>query len=405
MKNLFLVLTVVFLSITCIAQETVQWRGDNRDGKYNSTGLLKKWPSNGPELLWNFDELGDGHTSAVVTDEIIFITGLEGDKGVLYALTPNGKLKWKKVYGPEWNESYPGTRTTPLLTKNKLYLISGLGVVYCLNANNGEKIWSVDVFKKYDGRNIKWGITENMAIDGNKLFCVPGGKNANVIALNTNDGSLIWKCKGKGEKSAYCSPTVINHNGRKIFVTQTEDHILGVDVNTGKLLWTHEQTNKYSVHANTPLYHNGELYILSGYGKGGVMLSLSEDGSSVTEKWFNSSLDSRMGGVVLHDGKIYGGGDASRKWHCVDWETGKDLHAEAVLRKKGNIIWADDMLYAYDEMGYVALLKPTASGFEMVSKFKVPHGTGPHWAHTVIHNKKLYVRHGNSLMAFDIAAK
>jgi len=142
---------------------------------------------------------------------------------------------------------------------------------------------------------------------------------------------------------------------------------------------------------------------VSGYGKGGVMLKLSENGKEITEMWRNGSLDNRMGGVVEIDGKIYGGGD-SRKWVCLDWETGNEDYTSKML-SKGTIISAEGLLYCYDESGRVALVEPEETDFNLISVFKVPLGKDQHWAHLVIHEKRLYVRHGTSLMVYDIAAE
>ncbi len=402
MNKYLISLLVLLFGTTVIAQNKAQWRGEKRDGIYHETNLLKQWPVDGPNLLWHYDELGPGHASATVTDNMIFTAGTEGENGFIIAFDHAGKTIWKKIYGKEWVESWDGVRSTPIFYNDQLYIMNGYGEIFCLNAKDGSQTWMVDVMKDYDGRNIKWGVTENLVIEDNMLFCTAGGKDANVIALDAANGNLIWKNNGKGEKSAYCSPNVINHKGRKILVTNTESSILGIDIKSGKLLWTHHQPNQYSVHANTPLYHNGDLYIVSGYGKGGVMLQLSEDGTKITEKWRNSTLDNKMGGVILHEGIIYGSGDYSRKWISLDWNTGQQI-AEDSFIKKGNIIFADGMLYCYGQDGKIALVKPNKGEFNVISKFKVPYGEDQHWAHLVIHNKKLYVRHGESLMVFGLS--
>jgi outer membrane protein assembly factor BamB len=395
---------LIGIGLNLSAQQNAQWRGTNRDGIYNETGLLKSWPAEGPKLLWHFDELGDGHASAAVTSDAIYTAGMVGDKGFVYALDLSGKLRWKTEYGTEWTENWNGVRSTPLVDNNKIYILSAFGKLVCLNSTDGKINWSVDLLKDYDGRNIQWGITENLLIDGNKLFCTPGGTEANVIALDKNTGSLIWKSKGNGEKSAYGSPILIHAGNKKILVTQTESSILGIDSDNGNLLWKHEQTNQWSVHANSPVFYKGNLYTTSGYGRGGVMLKLSSDGASVTEVWRDTNLDNRMGGIVLVNGKIYGSGDKNRKLFCIDWETGKQLYAANIMAP-GNVIFADGMLYAYGENGSVGLVEPQASQFNLVSSFKVPFGANQHWAHLVIANKKLYVRHGTSLMVYDIASK
>jgi outer membrane protein assembly factor BamB len=133
------------------------------------------------------------------------------------------------------------------------------------------------------------------------------------------------------------------------------------------------------------------------------MLKLAADGNSVKEVWKNESLDCQLGGFVTVDGRIYGAGSKSRKWICLDWKTGKEL-GSANLGKQGNIIYADGLLYCYSESGNVLLCKPKADGYGEISEFKVPYGEKQHWAHLVIDNKKLYVRHGTSLMVYSIAA-
>lgn len=404
MRKLLLIPIITLFCGFIPFQEVVQWRGANRDGIYNETGLLKQWPENGPKLLWHFDELGDGHSSATVTSKAIFTAGTVNGMGVIFSFDLEGKLLWKKEYGKEWTESWPGVRSTPLFIDENIYLMSGYGVVVCLNAEDGNIIWSVDLMKDYDGKNIVWGVTENLLVDGNTLYCTPGGTDANVVALDRNSGRLMWKSQGKGELSAYCSPTMIKLPNNRIFVTMTAKSIIGIDASNGNLLWSHEQTNQYSVHANTPLYNDGYIYCVSGYGKGSVLLKLADDGSSVTEVWRNQALDNRMGGVVLINGKLYGAGDKSKKWFVLDWKTGKELSSSELLSKTGNTIFADGMLYCYSENGEVALVEPKADGFNLISKFKVPFGANQHWAHLVINDKKLYVRHGTSLMVYSIAA-
>jgi len=410
MKSLFaaLICFSVFLS-PIIAQEATQWRGENRDGNYNETGLLKTWPDGGPTLLWHTESLGDGYASVAVDNKRVYTAGSLAGKGNIFAFSPEGQPEWTTVYGDEFIESFPGTRSTPLINDGKVYLMSGFGKIVCLSADKGTELWSVELLmdsldksRLYDGRNITWGVTENLLIEGDKLFCTVGGVENNVIALDKNTGKLLWSNPGNGEISAYCSPLLITVAGRKILVTMTQKSILGLDAETGKKLWSYEQVNQWSVHANTPLYSDGYLYCVSGYGCGGVMLKVSADGSSVEKVWKNEVLDSRMGGIVLFDGKIYGMGDKIKGLHCLDWKTGKELAYDKLNNKFGSIISADGMLYVYDETGEVSLIEPTAEGFKKISGFKVPYGKAQHWAHPVIANGRLYIRHGNSMMVYSL---
>ncbi len=401
---------ILLLSLTCLtcqityAQETAQWRGPARDGIYNDKGLLKKWPDAGPALLWHFDGLGEGHSSAAVTNDRAYTAGIIEGIGYIFCFDLDGKLVWKVPYGEEWTESWPGVRSTPLVHNGKIYQLSGFGKLVCRNSINGDFVWSVDVLKDYQGPNIKWGVTENLLIDGNKLFCTVGGTENNIIALDPNTGKLIWKSKGKGEPSAYGSPALIKLPKKNILVTQTASSILGIDTENGNLLWSHDQPNKYSVHANTPLFYKGFLYCVSGYGKGGVMLKVSEDGSSVQEIWRNTNIDNRMGGFVLINEKIFGSDDSGKAWYCLDWKTGTSMFSEKITGR-GNIIYADGMLYLYGDNGEIVLAEPLANSFKKISAFNVPYGADQHWAHLVIGHGRLFVRHGTSLMVYDLRNK
>jgi len=400
------ILTILFavLYISVSAQDVAQWRGPNRNGIYNETGLMRTWPDGGPKMLWHFEGLGEGHTSAAVTTTGIFTTGMIDGRGFVFAFDLKGNLKWKKEYGPEWTESHFGVRSTPLVINDKLYIMSSFGNLFCMKTSNGDFIWTVDTFKDYGGRNITWGVTENLLYDGDILYCAPGGPDAAVIAVDRNTGKLKWKSKGKGEKSAYCSPLLVTLPNRKLLVTMMETSIQGFDAVSGQLLWNFDHSTRPNVSPNLPVFINGYLYCTYGYGLGGVMLKVAPDGSSVTEVWKNAFLDPKIGGVVVLNGRIYGGGDRNRKLFCLDWNTGKEIYSLNQLAPC-NIIANDGLLYIYSERGTVSLVEPGASGFNIISTFTVPLGEGTHWAHLVIHNKKLYVRHGTALMVYDIAGK
>lgn len=400
-KTFVLIVSIIFIASVLIAQTPTKWRGENNNGIYNETGLLKEWPASGPEILWHFEGLGEGHSSPVFANGAIYVSSMTDSIGYIYVLTQNGKLKWKAPYGKEFFESYPGARTSPVVVGDLLYVYSGIGILTCMDANNGDIKWTKSSFDNFDGKNIRWGVTETVAVNGDLVYITPGGTKNNIVALNRFSGDLVWSSEGKGEVSAYCSPLVVELPARKLLVTMTADHILGLDADTGKLLWSHEQTNQWSVHANTPISYDGDLFCFSGYGQGGVKLYLSEDGTSVEKAWFNQNLDSRMGGMVAVDGYLYGSGDKSREWRCVDWKTGEEKYASKDIGK-GVTIYADGMLYCYSDKGELAIVNATPEGFNVVSQTKIEFGTAQHWAHPAINNGRLFVRHGDALIAYKI---
>ncbi|WP_372639549.1 PQQ-binding-like beta-propeller repeat protein [Ancylomarina sp.] len=401
MRSLFLLVVGVMFVFHSHSQDMSQWRGVKRDGTYDAKNLLKKWPEAGPKLVWHYDALGDGHASATVTDSRVYTGGVDGDQGFIIAFDHSGKVLWKKNYAKEWMDNYDGVRGTPLLNDGLLYIMSGHGELVAMSAENGEKVWSKNMLTEYGGRNLRFGMTENLLIEGDRLFCTPGGEETNIIAVNKKTGELIWRTKAMGEKSAYCSPLLVQLGKRSLMVTHTGSSIIGIDTKNGEMLWNFEHKNQYNIHPNTPLYKDGQLFCFSGYGKGGVMLQLSEDGASVKELWRNIFVDNQMGGAVLVDGKIYVSGHNNRMWYCVDWNTGKEIYSSKAIAK-GNVIFADGMLYCYGDNGEIGLIDIKGDSFNKVSSFRVPMGTKQHWAHLVIHKNRMYVRHGGAFMVYEI---
>ena len=392
---------------TAMSADWPQFRGPNRDGKSPDTGLLKEWPPGGPKLLWAVEDLGHGFSSVAVADGMLYTTGLEGKTGYLYACDLDGNPKWKKPYGPGWTGEHPGTRSTPTVDAGLVYVMSGHGRVVCFDARTGEEQGAVDTMERFGARQITWGIAESLLVVGDKLICTPGGQNAGVVALNKKTGETIWVCEELSDASAYCAPILVQRGNRQIVVTLTANGLVGIDATTGKLLWKHGRKVNYDIHAVSPVYEDGRIYVTSGYGGAkGEMLELSEDGTSISRRWTDSKLDCHHGGVIVHNGYIYGAShnNARGNWICLNLKTGQ-VAAEIAGVGNGSIAYADGMIYGYGQGGTVGLMKPSPDDFRLVSSFKVSKGSKEHWAHPAIANGRLYIRHGNALMAYDIQAK
>ena len=406
---------VIFISLFRYAgaQSANEWRPENRTGVSSEKGLLKTWPVEGPSLIWMNSELGKGYSSPSFGQKTIYITGLKGNQELLYALDMAGKLLWQTSVGRAWTGSSRESRATPTVEGNRVYTCSGDGDLACVDGTNGKVIWTYKASEIHKGTFGSWGIAESLLVDGDKVFFSPGGPETMTIAINKNNGQLVWKSKSLNDKPGYVSPMVVTYAGYRMIINASLGHLFAVNAANGDILWkvAHEPSsdNDDLIKCVTPLFNAGMVYVTGGYDTGGMMVKMGEDGKSANIVWTDKVLDVHHGGVVMIDGYIYGSNwlnNSDGDWCCIEWKTGKKMW-EQHWNCKGSVIAAEGKLYIYDEKkGNVGLLNVNPQKFDLVSTFRVSGGnSGPYWAHPVIHNGVLYLRHTNALMAYDIKQK
>jgi outer membrane protein assembly factor BamB len=180
--------------------------------------------------------------------------------------------------------------------------------------------------------------------------------------------------------------------------------MLGIDTKDGKLLWSYKQEGQeVDCQCNTPLFENGILYCVAGNGNGAFKLKLSADGSEITEEWKNGRCDNLMGGFIKVNDYLYTSGYEKRQYYIVETNSGNII--DSVKFDRGSTIFADGMLYFYNEKGQVGLFSPKGPKIEQVSAFKVTKGTKAHYAHPVICGGVMYIRHGKALLAYQVGKR
>ncbi len=402
-KTLLFALAMALAASLALAADSPRFRGPQGDGIFAESGLLASWPETGPEMLWAAEGLGETYASVSVAGGRLYTTGLNAERGTVYAFDLEGKQLWSQDYGAEFHGGgYPGTRTTPTVDGGSLYLLSALGKAVALDAESGTVRWKVELFEKFKGENTRFGVAESPLVTGGKVIFTPGGPDASVVALDPKSGETVWTSQGLGESSAYCTPRLFDNGKHRQIVTLVGKHMVGLDPETGSVLWRHPAEAKYDIHAVSPVFIGDDIYVSHGYDQGGKLYRMAADGKSVAEKWTEEELDVHHGGAVVQGGRIYGAA-SNGTWYVLDAESG-DLAAEIKRLGKGSMIFADGRLYGYTEKGKVVLVDPDPASFKEISSFEITRGSGNHWSHPVISGGMLYVRHGEELMAFNVKA-
>ncbi|HUV62432.1 MAG TPA: PQQ-binding-like beta-propeller repeat protein [Sedimentisphaerales bacterium] len=402
------------------AADWPQWRGPNRDGICLETGLLKSWPEEGPELLWELSGLGTGYSSFSIVDGKLYTMGdieVESRKVqcvLAYDLSTHQRL-WTAEVGPPHND---GPRCTPTFDSGLLYAIGTSGDVVCVDAGTGKKRWSKNLQKDLDGgKNPGWKFSESPLIDGESLLCTPGGRDAVMAAIDKKTGQTVWKCSmpnigpnGKDE-AGYSSIIVAEAAGRRQYVQLTNKGVIAVAAKDGRFLWGYNKVANKTANISTPVAYGDYVFCSTAYNTGSALLKLTaaNGGVEAEEVYFldAKTFQNHHGGFVRIGDYIYGGHDHGKgKPTCLEVKTGKVMwQQDQPGGGSAAVLYADGHLYFRYQDDVMALIEASPEKYNLKSTFKLPRRPGmggQGWAHPVIVDGKLYVRHSDVLFVYDI---
>jgi outer membrane protein assembly factor BamB len=383
--------------------------------------LLQQWPEGGPELLWTLPGLGRGYsTISIVGDRMFTMGDLPDSSGeerqcvLAYELSTR-KLLWTAPVGPPHADG--GPRCTPTVDGDALYAIGTDGDLVCLHVENGTVRWKRNFVDDFEGQFMSvWKFSESPLVDGDRLICTPGGPEAMMVALNKHTGEVIWQCAmpeigDKGVDGAgYSSAVVANICGVRQYIQMVGRGVIGVEAETGRFLWGYNGVANTVANITSPLVRGNFVFATTAYNTGAALLKISRDGEDFRagEVYFIKSKEfqNHHGGIVLLGDYIYGGSGANKGFpSCVELATGKVLWQE---RGPGHgsaaVVYADGHLVFRYDRGEVLLLEASPEGMKIKGLFEAAEDEGPAWAHPVIHDGKLYLRHANSLFCYDVKA-
>jgi len=402
------ILVVSTLNVGADGPQWPQWRGPDRTGVSQESGLLREWPEGGPQLVWLNRTAGIGYSSFAVVDGRLFTMGAEGEKEFLMAVnTENGQELWRAEIGELLTNNWgDGPRGTPAIDGQLVYALSGQGNLVCANVEDGHIVWQ-HAMSEYGGGVPSWGYTESVLVDGDQVVCTPGGEQGAIIALDKATGDTIWQSQQFTDGAQYASIITADHNGQRQYIQLTMEHVVGIAAEDGALLWQSDFPGQTAV-VPTPIYQDGQVYVSSGYGAGCKLVRIRQN-NDVTEIYANKVMKNHHGGVILFDGHLYGYSDGPG-WVCQDFATGDAVWTEKQKFGKGALTIAGGMLYCIDESeGNVVLAEASPNGWKEQSRFvlepqsKLRKPAGRIWAHPVVAGGKLYLRDQELLFCFDVS--
>ncbi len=391
---------ILIFSAVLSAADWPQWRGPNRDGISTETGFLPSWPSGGPPVVWKTNGLGQGYSSLAIANGRIYTQGQRDNQEFILAFdVKTGKKIWETPTSRAYrNDRGDGPRGTPTIDGDRLYAMTGDGVLLCLDLATGKPVWSQNVAQQYGGSVPNWGFSESPLIDGDRLIVMPGGRGASLVSLNKRDGTLQWKTGS--DRAGYSSAIIADVGGVRQVLALSADAAIAVMENNGELLWHYTKVSNRTANIATPVYHDGAVFVSTAYGTGCALLKLGP--KTMSEVYFNGDMKNHYSSSVLINDYLYGYSDSILT--AMQFNTGKVAWKNRSVGK-GSVTYADKRLYLLGEDGVIGMAEATPDSYKEISRFEVPKGSLPTWSPLVISGGKLYYRDQDNLTCFDIKAK
>ena len=397
------------------------WRGPNRDGVAQETGLLPEWKAGGPPLAWKVSGTGTGFSSMAVSGGRIFTLGdRDGAQQVIALNESDGKLLWMARLGSPWSDEMGGPRGTPTVSDELVYAVGPEGDVVAVEAATGKERWRKSLVRDFGGSMMSmWKFSESPLVDGDRLIVTPGARDAALVALDKKTGKEIWRAaipdlgpKGK-DGAGYASVVISKAAGVKQYVQLLGRGLVGVRAEDGKFLWGQNNVANNVANISTPVVHANWVFASTGYQTGSAFVELSKagDGIQAKEIYFldPKTFQNHHGGFVLVGNQVYGGHGHGKGFPiCVELTTGKVLWG-GDIRNAGEgsaaVAYADGNLYFRYQNGVVILIRATPEGYQEKGSLKIPDVKNPSWSHPVIAGGRLYLREQDTLYAYDLKAR
>jgi outer membrane protein assembly factor BamB len=427
-------------------QDWPQLLGPTANGVSVETGLLDRWPTNGPPLVWE-KQIGTGYGAPSVRGNVLVLHHRIGAEEIVEAFAADrGQPLWRHGYPSRFTDPFGynnGPRASPLLTTNRCYTFGAEGKLLCLDLQTGRAIWQRDTAREWDVPEAFFGVGSSPILEGDRLLVMVGGQtNSGMVAFAAETGKVLWESVGQrnwqgqpklgwpgdapvvwsswDKQASYATPVVATVNGQRQVFCLMRQGLVSLNPETGAVnfsRWFRARVEE-SVNAANPVVVNDQVLISSAYYKlGSVLLRVKNDFQSYEEIWRNTNLEAHWATPIYHDGYLYafsGRNEPDARFRCLEFATGKimwdrnegwPVHStpQPKVYGRGSLILADGKLIVLGEGGLLGLFKLNTVKPEEMGRFQVPQLKYPCWAAPVLTHQKLYLRSEDRLVCLNLA--
>ena len=444
LKSMHLTLFILFFALSGIikADDWPGWLGSKRDGVWREKGIVKKFPGNGPKILWK-TKINRGYAGPAVSKGKVFIMDRElnknakspdnpfsrgkipGNERLLCIDADSGKLIWEKPYDCDYTISYSaGPRATPIVDKERVYTIGAEGNLFCRKTSDGSTIWANDFNASFNTKTPTWGFSASPLIHGELLICLAGGEGSVAVAFDKLTGKEQWRSLSSKEPG-YAPPVIVNHGGKELLIVWTPESVNALDPKTGKKIWSIPWELRFGLSVSTPQLV-GDILFLSSFYNGSMALKIKA-GEEPEIVWKTAKVSEKrtehlhgiMNTAVINEGYIYGACSYG-EFRCLSLKSGKriwdSLEPVGLERPSrwGTVFVTphENRYFLFSETGDLAIAELSKSGYKEISRAHViePNGIDMRqrkivWSHPAYAMKSCFIRNDTELIRVSLASE
>ncbi|MGE5190889.1 MAG: PQQ-binding-like beta-propeller repeat protein [Deltaproteobacteria bacterium] len=419
-----------------------EFLGPRGTGISGETGLLERWPEEGPSVLWK-KKIGEGYSAPSVRGNRLVLFHRPGmrqfpgpDEVVECLEADTGKPLWNYSYPTQYVDPYGyngGPRCTPLLTADRCYTFGAEGMLTSLDLASGKPIWQRNTAEEFKIPPAFFGVGASPILEGNLLIVMVGGHpRSGVVAFDAGTGKTVWENVGPetfpdppiriqrdrppAKLASYATPLAATIHGKRHILCFMRPGLVSVDPETGVpnfSFWFRSELHD-SVNAARPVVVRDVVFLSAAYETGAALLKVHPDGKKYDVAWQDvDAMQNHWSTCIHHEGYLYGFSgrhEPGSTFRCIDLKTGKlqwqthDVNAndepdpkaglgatEPKYYGRGSAILAEGKFIVMGERGTLALVEANPREFVETSRVKYPEAGYPSWTAPVLSRRRLYL--------------
>ena len=397
------IVTIAAMTSPLFAQDWPQWRGPNRDGVVMSFSEPSAWPENLTQR-WKA-EVGLGYASPILIGDRLFVFARQGGDEVMMALeAASGEELWRTSYpapfqmNPATARHGEGPKSTPTYADGRLFTLGISGIVTAFDAETGRQLWQ----RPRDSVEPLFHTSMSPIVDGDMMILHVGGHHDGALtAFGVESGNVLWEWAGDGP--AYGSPLIVEFEGVRQVVTFTQEHFVGVSLETGQLLWSRPFTTQSTTTSQTPITYEGDV-IQTGRGNGITRFQVVREGSAWTTKdlWHTDDVSVHMANTVVVDGVMVGLSHLnSGQYFGLDLDTGQVVWtSDPRQADHASILRSGQTVFSLEDDAELLVLKNSRSAFDPQEVYDVAESAT--WTLPTLSANRLFVKDVSNLTLWTV---